>query len=72
MCLDITTLRATGARLESRLLGTPPSTLGEGPCSIIHRGLEGLLPVLDALAKTVADVMQDSVSPEGDSQDEVA
>ncbi len=72
MCLDITTLRAAGARLESRLLGTPPSTLGEGPCSIIRRGLEGLLPVLDALAKTVADVMQDGAPPEGVSQDKVA
>jgi len=72
MCLDITTLRATGARLEARLLGTPLSTLGQGPSSIIRRGLEGLAPVLDALAKTLAEVMHEATPPKGDAEDEVA
>lgn len=72
MCLDITTLRATGARLEARLLGTPLSTLGQGPSSIIRRGLEGLAPVLDALAKTVADAMHEAVPPERHAKDKVA
>lgn len=72
MCLDITTLRATGARLEARLLSTPLPTLGQGPSSIICRGLEGLAPVLDTLAKTVADVMQEATSPKDGTKDEVA
>lgn len=49
---DITTLRNVGARLEARLLATPPGTLAEGVEQIIDRGLSGLVPVLDALAKT--------------------
>jgi ParB/RepB/Spo0J family partition protein len=72
MCLDITTLRATGARLEARLLGTPLPTLGEGPSSIVRRGLEGLVPVLDALAKTVAGVMQEVTPPKNAPKDKVA
>lgn len=72
MCLDITTLRASGARLEARLLGTPLETLGPGPASIIRRGLEGLAPVLGTLAKTVADVMHEALPPQGDAKDKVA
>lgn len=49
---DITTLRNVGARLEARLLATPPGALTDGVEQIIDRGLAGLVPVLDALAKT--------------------
>lgn len=50
---DISTLSGVGARLQARLLSTPPGALSEGAEQIIHRGLVGLLPVLDAVASTV-------------------
>jgi hypothetical protein len=50
---DISTLRNVGARLQARLLSTPPGALSEGAEQIIHRGLEGLLAVLDAVTSTV-------------------
>lgn len=50
---DIGTLSNVGARLQARLLATPPGALCEGAEQIIHRGLMGLLPVLDAVASTV-------------------
>ena len=50
---DITTMRNVGARLEARLLSTPSGAFTEGAAEIIRRGLEGLLPVLDALGTTV-------------------
>jgi ParB/RepB/Spo0J family partition protein len=49
---DIATLRNVGARLEARLLATPPGTFAEGVEEVIDRGLTGLVPVLDALAET--------------------
>ena len=53
MAYDIHTLRQIGARLQARLLATSPGALSEGAEQIIQRGLEGLLPVLDALATSV-------------------
>lgn len=50
---DISTLRNVGARLQARLLSTPPGALCEGAEQIIHRGLEGLLPVLETVMGTV-------------------
>lgn len=50
---DITTLCNVGARLQARLLSTPPGALSEGAEQIIRRGLVGLLPVLDAVTTTV-------------------
>lgn len=50
---DITTLRNVAARLHARLLSTPPGTFAEGVEHILHRGLAGLLPALDALTTSV-------------------
>lgn len=50
---DIATLCNVGARLQARLLSTPPGALSEGAEQIIERGLVGLLPVLDAVTTTV-------------------
>jgi ParB/RepB/Spo0J family partition protein len=59
---DITTLRNVGARLEARLLATPPGTLAEGVEQVLDRGLAGLVPVLDALAKTARRKLRSSAS----------
>lgn len=49
---DISILHNVGARLQTRLLATPTGTFAEGVEEVIDRGLSGLVPVLDALAKT--------------------
>ena len=59
---DITTLRNVGARLEARLLATPPGTFAEGVEQVIDRGLAGLVPVLDTLAKTARRKLGTSTS----------
>lgn len=59
---DITILRNVGARLEARLLATPPGALTEGAEQVIDRGLAGLVPVLDALAKTARRKLSTSSS----------
>jgi ParB-like chromosome segregation protein Spo0J len=59
---DITTLRNVGARLEARLLATPPGALTDGVEQVINRGLAGLVPVLDALAKTARRKLGTSAS----------
>jgi hypothetical protein len=59
---DITILRNVGARLEARLLATPPGTLAKGVEQIIDCGLAGLVPVLDALAKTARRKLGTSAS----------
>ena len=53
MAQDITTLRNVGARLQARLLSTPPGTHSVGTEQVLRRGLQGLLPILNALAETV-------------------
>lgn len=53
MAHDINTLRNVGARLQARLLSTPPGAYCEGTAQVLRRGLRGLMPVLSALAETV-------------------
>lgn len=50
---DIGALRNVSARLQARLLSTPPGALSDGAEQLIHQGLTGLVPVLDALTTTV-------------------
>jgi hypothetical protein len=53
MAHDVNVLRQVGVRLQARLASTPPGTLSDGAEQVIHQGLTGLLPVLEAVATSV-------------------
>ena len=53
---DIATVRAAGARLQARLLGAPLVTLEPSAAQLLGESLDGLVPVLDALTRTIARV----------------
>lgn len=50
---DIGALCRSGARLQARLHQGALDALGEQPRELVRRGLEGLLPVLESLSKSV-------------------
>lgn len=54
---DIATLLRVSARLQARLLGTPLGALGAPATELVVDGLGTLVPVLGALARTVATVI---------------
>jgi hypothetical protein len=53
MLADVATLQRAAARLESRLLAKPLAVLGPQLAELTARALMDLLPVLDALARTI-------------------
>lgn len=57
MMTDIATLLRVSARLQARLLGTPLGALGAPAAELVFEGLSGLAPVLTALARTIATVL---------------
>ena len=59
---DITTLMRVSPRLQARLLSQPLSALGDGAGLLSAEALEALLPVLDALTRTVTAVLSRSSS----------
>jgi ParB/RepB/Spo0J family partition protein len=61
MAADIATVRRVSARLQARLLGTPLLTLGLPAAEVLREGLVHLAPVLAALGRTVAVVLDEEV-----------
>jgi len=51
---DITTLQRVAVRLDARLLGTPLCAFGPTAAELIAANLEALIPMLTALAGTIA------------------
>jgi len=63
MAADIATVGRVSARLQARLLGKPLGALGAPASETLRQGLAHLAPVLTALGRTVAGVLQEEVVP---------
>ena len=57
MMTEVATLLRVSARLQARLLGTPLGALGAPAAELVLDGLSGPAPVLTALARTIATVL---------------
>lgn len=57
LMIDIATLLRAGARLQARLLGAPLDALATPASSLVLDGLGTLSPVLAALARTIATML---------------
>jgi ParB/RepB/Spo0J family partition protein len=62
MVADIAAVQRVSARLQARLLGTPLPALGSPAAELVRDGLVHLGPVLAALGRTVAVVLDKEVS----------
>ncbi len=61
MAADIATVQRVSARLQARLLGTPLPALGPEAAELVRQGLVHLEPVIAALGRTVAGIVDKEV-----------